>query len=96
MDYTEIITKLNSSKKDWTTNELHDLQELCNYLQSLINSSNEELLSHYERLIWAYFRYSSDYDITEYVRTYAPLNMSWITYVTGNVSPDVHLPPFPK
>ena len=95
MDFTEIIAKLNSSKKNWSIDELNNLRELSGYLESLVSSSNEELLSHYEKIIWAYYRYSSDYDIAEYVKTYAPLKMSWITYVTGNVSPDVHLPPFP-
>ena len=103
MDYNMVVNNLNSGKKSWNENEIQQLVEFGNYLHQLTLDADDEdsesckesnsILINYERTIWAYFRNTSDYSLSNYINYYVCRNekMSWKCYVTGNMSPDVYI-----
>lgn len=95
MDFSTVITNLNTDKNIWLPTDLDDLKKFIDHLNELKSSStlkSLEILEHYQKSIFGYFPYCSDYDIEDYFNNITRgMNMSWSSYVGGNISPDARM-----
>lgn len=91
MNFEKVISNLNSNKIKWLPNELNDLIQFNKHLEELKRETSD-LLEEYQNKIFAYFPYCSDYSIDTYINyIQTGIEISWSSYVYGNISPDAKL-----